>query len=102
MQNPFQYQRPLPAAQMIDREDELRELRRLCDAGQLVRLDAPRRFGKTTLLGALFAEAAKDGTLGVLVDLAGVVSSSEVVERLERAYRVLSGPLARHVGDFLA
>jgi len=102
MQNPFQYQRPLPPAQMIDREPELAELRRLCDAGQLVRLDAPRRFGKTTLLAALFADAEKDGTLGVLVDLAGVVSVAEVVERLARAYRVLSGPVARRVSDFLA
>src|SRR5919112_347235 len=101
MQNPFQYQRPVPPTDMIDREDELAALARLCDAGSLVRLDAPRRFGKTTLLAALFDRASRDATVGVLVDLSGVVSVAEVTARIERAYRVLAGPVARTVGPLL-
>ena len=51
--NPFTYDRPLPPAELVDRAPELERLIELARPGQSSRLGAPRRFGKTTLLGAL-------------------------------------------------
>lgn len=68
----------------------------LADAGQTARLSGPRRFGKTTLLRKLLAEAAKRGLATVYVDLDRVVSLAGVSERVEAAYRQqLQGAIQR-------
>ena len=51
-----------------------------------MRLLAPRRYGKTSLLRKVLAEADKQGIPTVLVDFYGVVSVAEVAHRIERAY----------------
>jgi uncharacterized protein len=86
-QNPFVYDRPLPADQLVDRGEELDQLLRLASAGQSSRVAAPRRFGKTTLLGAL-AEAAWQvhEMVPAVVDFSRVTSLDDVVVRLQRAY----------------
>jgi hypothetical protein len=85
--NPFTYDRPLPPAELVDRAPELERLIELALAGQSARLGAPRRFGKTTLLGAL-AEAAWEvhDMVPAMVDFSRVTSVDDVVVRVTRAY----------------
>lgn len=85
--NPFVYDRPLRPDQLIDRQRELEQLLDLVRGGHSVRLAAPRRLGKTTLLGALGDIAWNaHGMIPALVDLSRVTSLDDAVIRLERAY----------------
>jgi hypothetical protein len=95
VRNPFPYQRPVLPEQMIDREQETATLLSWCDDGLLIRLDAPRRYGKTSLVRKVFAEAEKDGSVGVLCDLTGVLTLTDIITRLGRSYAVLRGPVAK-------
>jgi hypothetical protein len=93
--NPFVTDTPAPPERLIDREDEWRQLLRYAEGGHNSRLSAPRRYGKTTLLEKLRAEAEKVGMEAVYVDLFGVVSLSDIALRMESAYyQALKGPVA--------
>jgi uncharacterized protein len=62
-----------------------------------MRLVAPRRYGKTTLLRRLLGDCEQAGTNTVYVDFFGVVSFEEVALRIEEAYRSLRHPFANAV-----
>lgn len=47
---------------------------------------APRRYGKTSLVGRLLHDAAKVGWATVYVDFFGVLTLSDIAERIEAAY----------------
>ena len=85
--NPFTFDRPLPGDDLVDRAAELELLLKLAASGQSVRLAAPRRYGKTTLINAL-ADAAWNAheMIPTVVDLSGVTTLDDVVLRLTRAY----------------
>src|SRR5215210_5947262 len=87
MANPFQYDRPLPPDQLVDRAGELATLIGLAVDGQSARVAAPRRYGKTTLLGAV-AEAAWQAheMIPAVVDFSRVTSLDDVVVRMQQAY----------------
>ncbi len=87
--NPFVFNRPVGAEDLIDRDEESRQLLRLAEGGHAVRLSAPRRYGKTSLLRRLGAEADKAGMNYVEVDFYGVLSRQDVAERLEEGYEKL-------------
>src|SRR5919109_1183967 len=100
--NPFVYDRPLPPDEIIDREQEIELLLGLADAGQTARLSGPRRYGKTTLLRKLLAEADKRGMATVYVDFDRVVSLESASERIELAYRrQLQGPISRTAANVI-
>jgi len=100
--NPFVYSRPLAPEDVLDREPEIRQLLSLAAGGHYVRLYAPRRFGKTSLLGKAFAEAERGGELvPVLVDLYGVLSYADVTIRIERAYAQLKGTIRKTIEAIL-
>jgi hypothetical protein len=100
--NPFVYDRPLPPEEIIDRERELELMLGLADSGQTARLSGPRRFGKTTLLRRLLADADKRGMDTVYVDLDRVVSLEGASERIEAAYRrQLQGPVRRTAANVI-
>jgi uncharacterized protein len=100
--NPFVYDRPLPPDELIDRGDELALLLGLADAGQTARVSGPRRYGKTTLLRKLLAEADKRGMASVYVDFDRVVSLEGASERIEAAYRRhLQGPIRRTAANVI-
>ena len=85
--NPFTFDRPLPADQLVDRAAELEQLLALAGAGQSVRLAAPRRYGKTTLINALAGAAWQvHEMVPTVVDLSGVTTLDDVVLRITRAY----------------
>ncbi|HEV2998365.1 MAG TPA: hypothetical protein VGX16_04615, partial [Solirubrobacteraceae bacterium] len=85
--NPFVFDRPLPSGELIDREEELSSLVSLALGGQSARLAAPRRYGKTTLLGALVDQIEREeGFIATLLDFSRVTSLADVVARFEQGY----------------
>jgi hypothetical protein len=101
--NPFVYSRPVPPDEIIDRDAETEQLLRWAVGGHFVRLYAPRKFGKTSLLGRVLRDGAeREGLIPILVDLYGVLSIADVAIRIERAYaKQLKGALHRKIDDFL-
>jgi hypothetical protein len=96
--NPFVFSRPVEPGDLIDRDNESAKLLALAEGGHAVRLSAPRRYGKTSLLRRLGEDAERAGMNYVEVDFYGVLSEIEVAERLEDGYaslRSTAGRLAR-------
>jgi hypothetical protein len=96
--NPFVFSRPVDADDLIDRDRESERLLALAEGGHAVRLSAPRRYGKTSLLRRLGRDAERAGMNYVEVDFYGVLAEIEVAERLEDSYAALRsnpGRLAR-------
>jgi uncharacterized protein len=84
--NPFIYDDPLPPDQLVDREPETEQLLRLAEGGHNTRLQAPRRYGKTTVLGKVRLGAERLGMNTVYVDFYRAVTLAEVARRIEEAY----------------
>jgi uncharacterized protein len=96
--NPFVYDDPLPPDELVDREPETERLLNLAEGGNNTRLQAPRRYGKTTLLGKVREEASKLGMTTVHVDFYRAITLPEVSRRIEEAYlAALAGPARRAV-----
>jgi hypothetical protein len=93
--NPFIFSRPVDPENLIDRDDESERLLTLAEGGHAVRLSAPRRYGKTSLLRRVGESAERAGMNYVEVDFYGVISEVDVAERLERGYRRLRSPAKR-------
>jgi uncharacterized protein len=96
MSSPFIYEEPVDPAQLVDREGETKLLvDRALDARNS-RLEGPRRFGKTSLLRAVLADADRGGAIPIEVNFLGCVTAADVAQRIERAYSAqLDGPLRR-------
>jgi uncharacterized protein len=68
MYNPFQYGAELKLSQIVNRKQELRDVRRaMVSKGRLFLL-GPRRFGKTAILRAAAASAEREGAIIVRLD----------------------------------
>lgn len=85
--NPFSYDRPLPPADAMDRPHERTLLAELADGGQTSRLAAPRRYGKTTLIGALGAELRARRWIVCVADFSRCRTIEDVGERLYDGWR---------------
>jgi len=101
--NPFVYSRPVPPEDVLDRDAEAAELLEKAVGGHYVRLYAPRKYGKTSLLRRALADGERqEGLVPVLVDLYGVVSLADVAVRFERAYaKELRGAIRGRIEEFL-
>lgn len=101
--NPFVYSHPVAPEDVIDRDEETRELLRNVVGGHYVRLFAPRKYGKTSLLKrALRDGEEQEALIPILVDLYRVSSLADVTVRFERAYaKHLKGALRAKVESFL-
>ena len=86
MRSPFRYEEPVAREDLVDRLDELEFLRDRALDGRNSRLEAPRRFGKTSLLRAALATVADDGAVAIEVNFLGCVTAADVAQRIERAY----------------
>ncbi|HEX4186813.1 MAG TPA: hypothetical protein VHY83_02835 [Solirubrobacteraceae bacterium] len=95
MSSPFIYEEPLsPPDELADRVAELALLRERAGETRNSRLEGPRRYGKTSLVKAALDAADKDGFVAIYVNFLGVLSTADVADRIERAYREqLDGPL---------
>ena len=88
MGSPFIYEEPLkPPDQLADRVAELALLRERAGETRNSRLEGPRRYGKTSLVKAALDAADKDGFVPIYVNFLGVLSTADVADRIERAYR---------------
>lgn len=100
--NPFNYQGPIRPPHLIDRGTELEALQTAAANRVAIRLAAPRRFGKSSLLEA-HAVAMRDvGHRAVRVDLSRVSTVGDVAVRLAHAYSALPAEPRRVVGRWAA
>lgn len=101
--NPFVYSRPVAPEDVVDRDDEVRRLLQNAVGGHYVRLYAPRKYGKTSLLRRALRDGERqEGLIPILVDLYRVSSIADVTVRVERAYaRQLKGELRARIEAFL-
>ncbi|MGI8680553.1 MAG: AAA family ATPase [Mycobacteriales bacterium] len=94
--NPFPFSAPVSIDDLIDREQEAKQLLDNARSHNNSRLTAPRRYGKTSLMQQVVGAARSDGWAAVYVDFFGVVTLADVAERIERAYADgLTGRAAR-------
>ncbi|MDQ6938096.1 MAG: AAA-like domain-containing protein [Actinomycetota bacterium] len=102
--SPFIFDGPLPPDELTGRTDEAETLRAWARAGRSTALVAPRRFGKTSLIGRLAADAEQqDAMPTVTVDLYEVASLADFVIRLERAWaRHAPQRLRRRIAEVFA
>jgi hypothetical protein len=100
--NPFNYQSPVGPTRLIDRRAELDALQRAAADRTAIRLAAPRRYGKTTLLDAHVAAMREVGHRAVRVDFARVATVADVAARIAGAYAELPGDPRRTVSRWRA
>jgi hypothetical protein len=84
--NPFIYDDPVPPRELIDREGEVGQLLELAEGSHNTRLQAPRRYGKTSVLLKLKDEAERNGFRVVYVDFLTATTPAEIARRIEEAY----------------
>jgi hypothetical protein len=102
MANPFDYQHPIAARRLIDRLEELDALQAAAADAVAIRLAAPRRYGKTSLLDAHVAAMQAAGHRAVRVDLSRVATITDVAGRVARAYAALPSGRERVLSRMLA
>ena len=100
--NPFVFHRPVPPEAVIGREADAAALLDAVTGGVNAMLYAPRRFGKTSLVAKVLADAEREhGMAVVAVDCYGVLTREDFAARLTSAYRALPGRSGRRVGEVL-
>src|SRR5919202_6818531 len=92
---PFRFEGPVPPELLIDRVAELDVLARRAADRVGVRLVAPRRYGKTSLVLAHAARLAETGWRTVHVDLSRVADLTDVARRVAGAYAHLDSRWVR-------
>lgn len=100
--NPFDYQGPAAPARLIDRGGELDELQAAAANRVAIRLAAPRRFGKSSLLEAHVVAMREAGHRAVRVDFSKVSTVGDVAVRVAHAYRELPAEPRRSVSRWAA
>ncbi len=100
--NPFNYQGPVAPPRLIDRRGELDVLQRAAADGVAIRLAAPRRFGKTSLLDAHVASMRDVGHRALRVDLSKVSTVGDVASRVAEGFSVLPNDPRRSVRRWAA
>jgi hypothetical protein len=102
--SPFVFDAPVAPGMLIGRDTEADALRSWARAGRSTVLVAPRRYGKTSLLTRVQADADRiDRMPVILIDLYELASMSDLVIRLERAWsRHVPGRLRNRLARVLA
>jgi len=101
--SPFRFEGAIAPELLIDRRDELTTLARRAADRVGVRLAAPRRFGKTSLLVAHAAQLRETGWRTAHVDFGRVTDLTDAARRIATAYGALDTDWLRaHAGGLLA
>src|SRR5918994_546535 len=102
--SPFRFEGPVSPELLIDRNQELATLARRAGDRVGVRLAAPRRYGKTSLLIAHAAQLRETGGWRTAhVDLGRVSDLTDVARRIAAAYGPLDASWMRaHLGGLLS
>ncbi len=103
MNNPFQYGAALKPSQMLNRRQEIRDVTRaLLEHGRLFLL-GPRRHGKTEILHAVCAAAARQGAIVLSLDAESYAGFDDLVQGIvAQAARLLKSDVARTGEKILA
>jgi hypothetical protein len=88
---------PIPASQMIGREDDVREVAGALVGGTNLILAGPRRTGKTSVCEAALARAVKRGCYSARLDLFRISDAAEMAEALAVAVIANRSPARRLV-----
>jgi uncharacterized protein len=100
---PFPFEGPVPPELLIDRSSELDLLARRAGDRVSVRLVAPRRYGKTSILLAHAGRLRETEWRTAHVDFSRVADLTDVARRLAAAYAHLDAPWVRaHLSGLLA
>jgi uncharacterized protein len=100
---PFRFEGPVSPDLLIDRQEELATLARRAADRVGVRLAAPRRYGKTSLLLAHAGQLRETGWRAAHVDLGRVSDLTDVARRIAAAYGPLEpGWMRAHLRGLLA
>lgn len=86
--NPFKFATPIePPEDLVGRDEDLKQLERLARAGTYTLLEAPRRYGKTSLLKTAAHRWRQNGqSLALWVDFSAVLTVEEAARRIHDAY----------------
>jgi uncharacterized protein len=100
--NPFVFHRPVGPGEVIGRERDAAALLEAVETGVNATLYAPRRFGKTSLIAQVLADAdVRLGMAAISVDCYGVLTREDFAARVAGAYRALPGRLGRRVREMV-
>jgi hypothetical protein len=88
---------PIPASQMIGREDDVREVCAALVGGTNLIMAGPRRTGKTSVCEAALARAARRGCYSASLDLFRISDAAELAEALAVAVIANRSPARRLV-----
>jgi len=86
MSSPFVYEDPVAPDDIVDREEQAATLLDRALSCRNSRIEAPRRYGKTSLVRKVLHEASDEGRATVYVNFLGVLSADDVAARIDRAY----------------
>jgi uncharacterized protein len=81
----FPTDQPIPASQMIGRDDDVREIASTLAGGSSVILAGARRTGKTSVCDAVLGRLAKRGGYTISIDLFRIATTAELAESLVAA-----------------
>ena len=102
MKNPFRYGMRVRGCEFFDRTKIMRDIRNTLDGGNNVLVYGPRRYGKSSLVGEVFAAIRNEGNTCIELNMMDIASLDDFVARYASAvYRELapvSGAL-KHVSD---
>lgn len=102
MKNPFRYGMRVRGCEFFDRTKIMRDIRNTLDGGNNVLVYGPRRYGKSSLVGEVFAAIRSEGNACIELNMMDIASLDDFVARYASAvYRELapvSGAL-KHVSD---
>jgi MoxR-like ATPase len=96
---PFPHQGPLAPDRVGGRDGLIADLVERVTARRMTALLGPRRFGKTSVLGAVAARLDDAGTSVVRLDLYETRSSADLVVRLDRALAASRGRVGSRLGS---
>ena len=95
--SPFVTTGPAPPDQVVGRSEEVASIISRARAGHHMLVAAPRRFGKTSLIAKVAADAPDDLVV-VTVDLMGVQSARDIADRVVAGWDRLPRPLPQRLG----
>jgi AAA+ ATPase superfamily predicted ATPase len=97
MRNPFITERALGAADLVNRQEELRRVKTSIEQGGKLFVIGPRRFGKTSILRAARDELATEKIGILMLNVQGYTSIEELVRGIIAGAATLSGNLTTGV-----
>lgn len=85
--SPFRFEGPVEPGELIGRDHETARVADYARAGRAMSIAAPRRYGKTSLLRAVGARLADEGSVVATVDLLGLDGPADFATRYATAWR---------------